>query len=51
MRKAITILFKIEISHIDFEIGVIEATKEVFPGIKIKICCYNLGHAWWNKVN
>lgn len=31
-------LFKIEILYIDLKICAIEETKEVFSGVKIKIC-------------
>ncbi|XP_026819478.1 uncharacterized protein LOC113558172 [Rhopalosiphum maidis] len=46
-----SLLLKIEILHIDFEIGVIQATKEVFPDVKIKTCRFHLGQAWWRKIN
>jgi hypothetical protein len=46
-----SLLFKIEILHIDFEIGAIQATKEVFPDVKIKTCRFHLGQAWWRKVS
>jgi len=46
-----SLLFKIEKLHIDFEIGAIEATKEVFPDVKIKTCRFHLGQAWWRKVS
>jgi hypothetical protein len=46
-----SLLFKIEILHIDFEIGAIQATKGVFPDVKIKTCRFHLGQAWWRKVS
>jgi len=46
-----SLLFKIEILHIDFEIGAIQATKEVFTDVKIKTCRFHLAQAWWRKVS
>ncbi|KAF0767615.1 Uncharacterized protein FWK35_00011797 [Aphis craccivora] len=49
--KTQSLLFKIDILHIDFEIGFIQATKEVFPDVKIKTCRFHIGQAWWHKIN
>ncbi|XP_050066386.1 uncharacterized protein LOC126555513 [Aphis gossypii] len=46
-----SLLFKIDILHIDFEIGAIQATKEVFLDVKIKTCRFHLEQAWWRKIN
>ncbi|XP_025208149.1 uncharacterized protein LOC112603676 [Melanaphis sacchari] len=46
-----SLIFKIKILHIDFEIGAIEAVKEVFPAVQIKTCRFHLGQAWWRKIN
>lgn len=46
-----SLLFKIEKLHIDFEIGAIKATKEVFPDVKIKTCRFHWGQALWRKVS
>ncbi|KAE9544732.1 hypothetical protein AGLY_000274, partial [Aphis glycines] len=46
-----SLIFKIKILHIDFEIGAIEAVKEVFPAVQIKTCRFYLGQAWWRKIN
>ncbi|KAE9521421.1 hypothetical protein AGLY_018188, partial [Aphis glycines] len=48
--KTQSLLFKIEILHIDFEIGAIQATKEVFLDVKIKTCRFHIGQAWWCKI-
>ena len=37
------LLFKIEISHIDFEIDAIETTKEIFPAVQIETYRFHLG--------
>lgn len=46
-----SLILKIKILHIDFEIGAIEAVKEVFPAVQIKTCRFHLGQAWWRKVS
>ncbi|KAF0707685.1 Uncharacterized protein FWK35_00035069, partial [Aphis craccivora] len=44
-----SLVFKIKILHIDFEICAIETVKEIFPAVQIKTCRFYLGQAWWRK--
>ena len=40
---------KPETIHVDFEFTLVDAIRELFPGVTIKCCRFHVEKAWWRK--